>query len=127
MQKSIDEKTSLRKNGKTERINVTDFQASLSETSSNKAQNSNVTDSNTISSGVTPHLITMETQIRQKNLIQLTPVLEAEKCELCGEFPVKYEFVVDGQPIRRCQHCIDTMKSEGMKFTTLTEVNQKRE
>jgi len=54
--------------------------------------------------------------------IQLTPVLEAEKCELCGEFPVKYEFVVDGQKIRRCQHCIDKLKSGGMKFTTLKEV-----
>lgn len=51
--------------------------------------------------------------------VQLTPVYEAEKCELCGQWPVKYEFVVDGQKIRRCQHCINKMQDEGFKFTTL--------
>lgn len=55
--------------------------------------------------------------------IQLTPVLEAEKCELCGQFPVKYEVVVDGQKIRRCQHCIEQMQEKGFKFTTLLEIS----
>ncbi len=61
--------------------------------------------------------------VRQSKIIPLTPVYEAEKCETCGEFPVKYEFVVDGQPLRRCQNCINQMKSKGWKFTTLTEID----
>jgi len=72
--------------------------------------------------GVTPHIITVENQIRQKNLVELRPILEAEKCELCGQFPVSFEFIQDGQKLRRCDHCIEEMKSKGMKFTTLREV-----
>ena len=60
-----------------------------------------------------PPLLNINTE---QNLIQLTPIHEAERCELCGEFPVKYEFVIDGQPIRRCQNCIDKMKDRGFKF-----------
>jgi len=55
--------------------------------------------------------------------VSLTPVLTAEKCELCGQFPVKWQFIQDGQKVRRCQNCIDTLKRGGMKFTTLTEVS----
>lgn len=55
-------------------------------------------------------------------VLQLTPVYEADPCELCGQFPVAYKFSLDGQTIRRCRNCIDKLKRGGMKFTTLTEV-----
>lgn len=55
---------------------------------------------------------------------QLTRVLNAEQCALCGQFPVAYEFMVDGEKVKRCRNCIEQMKEQGMKFTTLTEVKK---
>jgi len=55
-------------------------------------------------------------------LVHLTTVLEAEKCELCGQFPVAFEFIHDGEKVRRCRQCIEKMKRGGMKFTTLEAV-----
>jgi len=78
------------------------------------------------SDGVTPFLLQVENQESQDKRILLTPVLEAEPCELCGLYLVKYEFVVDGQPVRRCQHCIDEMKDRGFKFKILkSEMGEK--
>lgn len=95
------EEATIRENGKTEGKNVTDFQPSLEELSLNEVGNSNVTETNAIS---------------------LTPVLEAEKCEQCNEFPVAYEFPYKEQKIRRCKNCIGKMQRAGLKFTTLKEV-----
>jgi len=68
--------------------------------------------------------VTQNYEVTDNDRVSLTPVVNAEKCELCGKFPVKWQFIQDGQKIRRCQNCIDKLKSGGMKFTTLTEVNQ---
>jgi len=56
--------------------------------------------------------------------VSLTPVVDAEKCELCGKFPVKWQFIQDGEKVKRCGNCIDKLKSAGMKFTTLTELSE---
>jgi hypothetical protein len=58
------------------------------------------------------------------SLIPLTPVLEAEKCELCGEFPVAYKFIVNGQELRRCKNCVKKLQEKGYEFTTLKGVNE---
>jgi hypothetical protein len=50
----------------------------------------------------------------------------AEKCECCGEFPVAYTFTYNGQQLRRCKNCIDSMQSKGLKFTTLRKVNDEK-
>jgi len=49
--------------------------------------------------------------------IQLILVHEAEPCPLCGLYPVKYEFKIRNQSVKRCQHCIDEMQTKGWKFT----------
>lgn len=56
-------------------------------------------------------------------LNQVTPNETAEKCETCGEFPVAYKFTYKGQELRRCKNCIDKMRNEGLKFTSLKPVN----
>jgi len=48
----------------------------------------------------------------------------AEKCPLCGKFPVASEYEHNGQPIRRCAHCIQKMKDAGFEFTTLREISE---
>ena len=55
-------------------------------------------------------------------LNQVAPNEPAEKCELCGEFPVAYKFVYDGRELRRCKNCIEKMKGR-FEFTTLKPVN----
>lgn len=58
--------------------------------------------------------------------IQLTPVLEAEPCPLCGLYPVKHEFLHKGEKVRRCQHCIDKIQTKGWKFAIKKEeINKK--
>jgi hypothetical protein len=57
-------------------------------------------------------------------LDQVAPNEPAEKCELCGEFPVAYTFTHNGQQIRRCKNCIEKMQSSRrFNFTTLKQVN----
>jgi hypothetical protein len=55
-------------------------------------------------------------------LNQVAPNEPAEKCELCGQFPVAYKFVYDGRELRRCKNCIEKMKGR-FEFTTLKPVN----
>jgi len=88
-------------------------QTPLDKTSVNICQNYKVTEKDGIK---IPRV-----DSNQKDRVFLTPVQEAEKCELCGQWPVKWQFIQDGEKVRRCQHCIDKMKREGMKFTTLRE------
>ena len=52
----------------------------------------------------------------KKKAIPLQHILPAEKCELCGEHPVEFEFENDGCAIRRCPSCIDKMKSQSYNF-----------
>jgi len=49
-------------------------------------------------------------------LTRLPKGYEAEKCELCGLFPVEFQFILEGQIVKRCGHCIQTMKDHGFKF-----------
>lgn len=91
------EKTSLVKNGKTERFILTDSPASSAKTSPQTALKSERTESNGIS---------------------ITPIQgAAESCPLCGKFPVAYEFTDHDQQIRCCHHCIQKMKDSGVTFT----------
>jgi len=46
----------------------------------------------------------------------LKRIQPAEKCELCGEYPVEFEFENDNHIIRRCPSCIDKMRSQGYSF-----------
>jgi len=55
-------------------------------------------------------------------LNQVAPNEPAEKCELCGQFPVAYKFTYDGRELRRCKNCIEQMKGR-FEFTTLKPVN----
>lgn len=68
------------------------------------------------SSGETTVEPSLNYKVTDNDRVLLTPVLNAVKCELCGQFPVAYEFTVDGQTIGRCQQCIDKMKDEGFQF-----------
>jgi hypothetical protein len=71
-----------------------------------------------------PEMPSQPSHHSQPSQIPLTPVLEAEKCELCGEFPVAYKFTLNGQELRRCKNCVRKLQEKGYEFTTLTEVNQ---
>jgi hypothetical protein len=49
--------------------------------------------------------------------VLLHHVLPAEPCELCGESAVEWEFQHDSQTLRRCNTCINTLRSKGFRFT----------
>lgn len=55
----------------------------------------------------------------------LKPIRDgADPCPLCSKFPVAYEFIDDGQQVRRCRQCIQEMKKTGLTFTTLKEISK---
>jgi hypothetical protein len=53
--------------------------------------------------------------------IILRHIHPGERCELCGKYAVEYEFEFDGHLIRRCDPCIQMLRSKGFKFTILQE------
>jgi hypothetical protein len=62
--------------------------------------------------------------VPDENVIQLTQLPAghpAEKCEICGQFPVEYEFLYKGQKLKRCQSCVQKLRDSGVKFTTIKE------
>jgi len=65
--------------------------------------------------------------VQYRHLIQLdqiAPSEPAERCELCGEFPVTFKFTYEGQKIKRCTNCIEKLQGKGFKFTTLKAIGQ---
>ena len=71
--------------------------------------------------GSTEKSPTSPNELSQKTVLK--PIRDAEPCPLCGQFPVSYEFTDHGQQIRRCKHCIEEMKKQGIKFMTLREIS----
>jgi len=58
------------------------------------------------------------------HLDPVNPNKPAERCEICGHFPVAYEFTYQNQKIRRCRACIEDLKRRGFQFTSLRELKR---
>ena len=112
----VEHKNATINSEKKDRIFISKKQAPSSETSVKVSQKYQVTEKDGIK--------TPRADFNQKDRVSLTLIHEAEKCPLCGLYPVKYKFPHEGKEVRRCQHCIDKMKLKGWKFTILTEVKE---
>jgi hypothetical protein len=49
--------------------------------------------------------------------VLLRHVLPAEPCELCGGSAVEWEFKHDDQTLRRCNDCVNALRTKGFRFT----------